>query len=180
MRRLATFLTLALIAPCLLAQAPNPALQHAPAPTMIPLPELPPGTLELLQLEGKFSEAVSKGGGKAFVAWLSDDAVTLNDGKPAVIGKAAIAATANWDAKDYQLSWFAEGAQMAPSGDAGFTWGHYDAAFKDKDGLPATHSGRYFTFWKKVNGQWKVALDASASEPPAVPGSVLGELPPPK
>jgi hypothetical protein len=28
--------------------------------------------------------------------------------------------------------------------------------------------GRYITFWKKVNGAWKVALDASATDAPPV------------
>jgi ketosteroid isomerase-like protein len=28
-------------------------------------------------------------------------------------------------------------------------------------------SGRYITVWKKVKGEWKVALDASADDVPA-------------
>jgi ketosteroid isomerase-like protein len=140
---------------------PGPATEHK----LIPLPALPPGVVELLKLESDFSDSVSKGGGKAFVSWFADDAVTLNNGQPPVVGLKAIAATANWDPKDYQLSWFAEGAQMGPSGDAGFTWGHYDATTVDKDGKSVTKSGRYLTFWKKVDGKWKVALDASAGEP---------------
>jgi ketosteroid isomerase-like protein len=54
---------------------------------------------------------------------------------------------------------------MGPSNDAGFTWGHYDATVIDKDGKSTVHSGRYITFWKKIDGKWKVALDASALEP---------------
>jgi ketosteroid isomerase-like protein len=81
-----------------------------------------------------------------------------------VQGHAAIAAAAQWDPKEYQLSWYAEGAQLGPSGDTGFTWGHYDSVAKDKNGNPVTGSGRYITFWKKVDGRWKVALDASAED----------------
>ena len=170
MTRLATstlLLTLCLLLPAdLLAQTVDPL---APRHTITPItaPTLSPGVVELIQLEGEFSAAVEKGGGKAFATWFADDAVTLNNGKPAVLGHTAIAASANWDPKTYQLSWFAEGAQMGPSGDTGFTWGHYDAHAKDRNGQPVTLSGRYITFWKKVNGKWKVALDASADEPPA-------------
>jgi ketosteroid isomerase-like protein len=138
------------------------------AVTPLTMPTLSPGQLELIQLEGAFCDAVAANGGKAFASWFADDAVTLNNGQPAVQGLTAIAATANWDPKTYQLTWFAEGAQMGPSGDTGFTWGHYDAT-TTRDGKPLTVSGRYITFWKKVRGQWKVALDASANDAPTSP-----------
>jgi ketosteroid isomerase-like protein len=131
------------------------------------MPTLTAGQLELLRLEGAFSDAVAQGGGKAFASWFADDAVTLNNGKPAILGRTAIAATADWDPRTYQLTWYAEGAQMGPSHDTGFTWGHYDATTREKTGKPLTLSGRYITFWKKVHGQWKVALDASANDAPA-------------
>jgi ketosteroid isomerase-like protein len=131
-------------------------------------PTLSPGTLLLLELEGRFSQAVAAGGGKAFSLWFADDAVTLNNGKPAVLGRTAIAAQAQWDPKTYQLTWTPQGAQMGPSNDMGFTWGHYEGHSKDKNGEPVVISGRYLTVWKKLpDGTWKVALDASADEPPA-------------
>jgi ketosteroid isomerase-like protein len=131
-------------------------------------PTLSPGALQLLELEGQFSKAVAAGGGKAFAEWFADDAVTLNNGRPAILGRIAIAAQAQWDPKNYQLSWTAQGAQMGPSNDMGFTWGHYEGHSKDKNGEPVVISGRYFTVWKKLpDGTWKVALDASADEPPA-------------
>jgi ketosteroid isomerase-like protein len=131
-------------------------------------PTLTPGALLLLELEGRFAKAVEAGGGKAFGNWFADDGVTLNNGKPAVLGRTAIAAQAQWDPKTYQLTWTPQGAQMGPSNDMGFTWGHYEGRSKDKNGGPVVIAGRYFTVWKKLpDGTWKVALDASADEPPA-------------
>jgi ketosteroid isomerase-like protein len=131
-------------------------------------PTLSSGVLLLLELEGRFAKAVAEGGGKAFSSWFADDAVTLNNGRPAVLGRTAIAAQAQWDPKTYQLTWTPQGAQMGPSNDMGFTWGHYEGNSKDKNGGPVTITGRYFTVWKKVSdGTWKVALDASANEPEA-------------
>jgi len=156
-----------------LAQQPSvPPPSPAGRDTLTPLqnPTLSPGALELVKLEGDFENAVAKGGGKAFASWFAEDAVTLNNGQPAVRGQAAIAAQATWDPKNYQLTWYAEGAQMGPSGDTGFTWGHYEAKGRDPKGQPVTTSGRYITFWKKVNGHWKVALDASATDAP--PGAL--------
>jgi ketosteroid isomerase-like protein len=130
-------------------------------------PTITPGVLLLMDLEGRFAQSVATGGGKAFASWFADDAVTLNNGRPAVLGRASIAAQAQWDPKTYQLTWSPQGAQMGPSNDMGFTWGHYEGRSSDKNGQPVLISGRYFTVWKKVSdGTWKVALDASADEPP--------------
>ena len=152
------------------SSVPAPQVVTPDKYTLIPSPNptISPGALELVKLEGDFENAVAKGGGKAFASWFADDGVTLNNGKPAVLGQRAIAAQATWDPKTYQLTWYAEGAQMGSSGDTGFTWGHYEAHGLDPKGQPTSSSGRYITFWKKVNGHWKVALDASANDAPAV------------
>ena len=131
-------------------------------------PTLSPGVITLLELEGRFSQETTEGGGKAFANWFADDAVTLSNGKTAVLGRGAIAETANWDPKAYQLSWVAQGAQMGPSNDMGFTWGRYEGHATDHNGKPIVTSGRFITIWKKLpNGSWKVAMDASADEPPS-------------
>jgi ketosteroid isomerase-like protein len=131
-------------------------------------PTITPGQLTLIELEGKFCQAVAEGGGKAFASWFADDAVTLNNGKPATLGRGAIAASATWSPKEYTLTWVAQGAQMGPSNDMGFTWGHYEGRSTDKNGQPIVTTGRYITVWKKLaDGSWKVAMDASADEPPA-------------
>jgi ketosteroid isomerase-like protein len=159
------------------------AMAQGPAPGQVPgvlpggvtpfklnplnVPTLTQGQLQLLELEGKFATAVEGGGGRAFAQWFADDAVILNNGKPATLGRGAIAAAATWDPKDYELTWVAQGAQMGPSNDMGFTWGHYEGRAKDRDGHVTTTAGRYITVWRKLpDGTWKVALDASAEEPP--------------
>jgi ketosteroid isomerase-like protein len=145
------------------------ALAQASSAISSPLtqPTLTPGALLLLELEGRFAKAVEAGGGKAFGEWFADDGITLNNGKPAVLGRTAIATQAQWDPKTYQLTWTPQGAQMGPSNDMGFTWGHYEGRSKDKNGGPVVITGRYFTVWRKLSdGTWKVALDASANEPP--------------
>ena len=139
--------------------------QIIPAPTP---PTLTAGQLQLFDLETKFAAATAEGGGKAFAQWFADDAVTLSNGKPAVLGRGAIAAQANWSPKEYTLTWTPQGAQMSASNDMGFTWGHYEGKSMSLDGKPSVVSGRYITIWKKQpSGEWKVAMDASAEEPAA-------------
>ena len=162
-------LALSISVACAQQSVPAPVPSAPDQHTLVPLanPTISPGAMELVRLEGDFENAVAKGGGKAFASWFADDAVTLNNGQPAVQGQQAIAAQASWDPKNYQLTWYAEGAQMGPSGDTGFTWGHYEAHGQDSKGAAVVTAGRYITFWKKVNGHWKVALDASANDAPA-------------
>jgi ketosteroid isomerase-like protein len=143
-------------------------LAPQPAGNLLTQPLLNPGAMVLLDLEARFARDVAAGGGKAFASWFADDAVSLSNGRPAMLGRGAIAASANWDPKTYQLTWTPTAAQMGPSNDMGFTWGHYEGHTKDRNGEPVTVTGRYITVWKKLpNGTWKVALDASATEPPA-------------
>ena len=132
-------------------------------------PEVTAGQLLLIDLETKFQEATRLGGGKAFSEWFAPDAVVLNNGQPAVVGHTAIAESATWDPKTYQLTWIPEGAQMGPSGDMGFTWGRYEGRSLDPQGKTlSVKTGRYFTVWKKLpDASWKVAMDGGADEPPA-------------
>jgi len=153
-------------------QAPLPGTVPGTAPASgyhlispVVQPTLSPGVVQLIELEVKFSEDVAQNGGKAFGTWFAPDAVTLSNGKPAVLGRGAIAAQANWDPKQYNLTWTAQGAQMGPSNDMGFTWGHYIGKSTDANGKPIVTSGRYITIWRKLaDGTWKVAMDASADD----------------
>lgn len=160
----------------LAAQQPLTPAPALPPPTPFHLivpavqPTLTPGVVQLLELEGRFAQSVAEGGGKAFATWFAEDAVTLSNGLPAVLGRGAIAQQATWDPHEYSLTWVAQGAQMGPSNDMGFTWGHYEGRTLGAKGEASLTAGRYITIWRKLaDGTWKVALDASASEPPAPP-----------
>lgn len=135
--------------------------------TPLSQPTVTPGQLSLLQLDEQFSNDVLKRGGKAFRDWFALDGVILNNGKAPILGFTNITAQANWDPKEYQLSWTTEGAQMSSSNDMGFTWGRYVGHAKDKTGHGIDTAGRYITVWKKIeNGKWKVAMEASANDAP--------------
>jgi ketosteroid isomerase-like protein len=125
-----------------------------------------PGKALLFELEAHFAKATAEGGGKAFVTFFADDAITLSDGSAPVHGRDAIAKRATWSPKDYQLTWTPTDAVMSPAGNMGYTWGHYEGRSRDADGQERLTSGRYMTIWRKEpNGEWKVILDASNNEP---------------
>jgi len=140
--------------------------QSAPNPLMDPLAK--PGKVLLFDLEARFAKDTKERGGAGFASWFAEDGVALGNGQPPVIGRVAIEKSANWPAKDYQLTWTPTDAQMGPSGDMGYTWGHFEGRSKDANGNPVLTSGRYMTIWRKQSdGNWKVVLDAGANEPAA-------------
>ncbi|HTW47969.1 MAG TPA: nuclear transport factor 2 family protein [Acidobacteriaceae bacterium] len=153
------------------AQMLNPVPPQPPASQAgnpLTNPEVSPGIEMLYQLDAQFAAATAKGGGPAFAAWFAPDAVTLSNGKPAVVGHDAIAASATWTPASYQLTWKPEGARISENGDMGYTWGHYDGVSKDSEGNAVKTSGRYMTLWKKqADGSWKVEVDASNDGPAA-------------
>ncbi len=130
-------------------------------------PTISPGVLTLLELDGRLSQAVAAGGGRAFAEWFAPDAVTLNNGKPAIQGRSNIASSATWTPAEYQLTWTPQGASMGPSNDMGYTWGSYEGRARDSNGQMVTTAGRYITVWRKqLDGSWKIALEASADDAP--------------
>lgn len=136
------------------------------APSPFADPTMKPGKALLFELEAKFAKDVAERGGAGFSAWFAEDGVTLGNGAPAKIGKLAITQSATWSPATYQLTWTPTDALMGPSGDMGYTWGHFEGHSKDANGNPVTTSGRYMTIWRKEkDGSWKVVLDAGSNEP---------------
>jgi ketosteroid isomerase-like protein len=140
--------------------------QSAPNPLMDPTAK--PGKVLLFDLDARFAKDTKERGGAGFASWFAADGVALGNGQPPVIGRVAIEKSANWSAQTYQLTWAPTDAQMGPSGDMGYTWGHFEGRSKDANGKPVLTSGRYMTIWRKqADGSWKVVLDAGANEPAA-------------
>jgi len=143
---------------------PEAAAQEKPNP--LTDSTMNPGKMLLYDLEARFAKDVLARGGAGFADWFAEDGVALGNAAQPLIGKVAIAKSANWNPKVYQLTWTPTDALMGPSGDMGYTWGHFEGHSKDANGNPVTTTGRYMTIWRKeANGQWKVVLDAGANEP---------------
>lgn len=161
-----TALGLAAAAP-LRGQTLNPSPAPSAAPNPLTDTTVKPGKMLLYDLEARFAKDVLERGGAGFAAWFADDGVALGNGAAPLVGKVAIAKSANWSPKDYQLTWTPSDALMGPSGDMGYTWGHYEGRSKDANGNPVMTGGRYITVWRKQpDGSWKVVLDAGANDAP--------------
>jgi len=164
----AAFLAASINAPFAgMAQLAFPGTATAPAkPNPLTDATVKPGKMLLYDLEARFAKDVLERGGAAFADWFAEDGVALGNGAEPKVGRVAIAKSANWSPKDYQLIWTPTDAVMGPSGDMGYTWGHFEGHSKDANGNPVVTNGRYMTIWRKQpDGQWRVVLDAGANEP---------------
>jgi ketosteroid isomerase-like protein len=169
-KQISTLIAIAGLAAGLGASAACAQLPEPGASTETPNPltdsTMKPGKMLLFDLESRFAKDVMARGGAGFAEWFADDGVALGNGAAPLVGKVAIAKSANWSPKDYQLTWTPTDGMMGPSGDIGYTWGHYEGRSKDANGNPVLTSGRYITMWRKEpDGNWKVVLDAGANEP---------------
>lgn len=149
-----------------IAQLTVPSGETQAAPNPLSDPTVKPGKIFLFDLEARFAKDVAARGGAAFADWFAEDGVALGNGEAPSIGRVAIMKSAHWDPKVYQLTWTPTDAVLGPSGDMGYTWGHFEGHSKDANGNPVITTGRYITIWRKQpDGSWKVVLDAGANEP---------------
>lgn len=129
------------------------SLEPAP-PSSIPNPLSDPtinlGKTLLFDLEARFAKDVLARGGAAFADWFAEDGVAMSNGAAPLIGRVAIAKSATWSPKAYQLTWVPTAAVMGPSGDMGYTWGHFEGHSTDANGNPVTTSGRYTTILEET------------------------------
>jgi ketosteroid isomerase-like protein len=123
-------------------------------------------TRSLLETDQAFAVLSEESGPKtAFAAFLAPDAIMIpREGDPKEGYAQAISSFG--DDPGYDLLWQPQMAEVAGSGDMGWTWGYYQV---EVDGTQIS-SGKYINIWKmQPDGKWKVRLDMGNSEPDQKP-----------
>lgn len=103
------------------------------------------------------------------VALCADDGSVLAPNAPLATGKEAIGKLFSgfFALPALQISWHPTKAQVAKSGELGYTSGTFQMTFNDPSGKPISDTGKYVTVWKKQSdGSWKVLLDIFNSDLP--------------
>jgi ketosteroid isomerase-like protein len=115
--------------------------------------------LELIATDKAFSEMSSASGmKKAYIEYIDSNGVLLRPENMPIIGANAIDYLIQQDDTGFQLSWEPRHAEVANSGELGFTYGIYAMRPKDKD---TVIYGTYTSIWRKQkDGKWKLALDS--------------------
>jgi ketosteroid isomerase-like protein len=118
----------------------------------------------LFRLEADFAADVAKHGHDAFLTYFAEDGVEVVDGG-GFDTKDAMRKQPVWP-EGTSLTWTPAKAEMAASGDLGYTYGNYVYTVKNKDGKLVANYGKYTSIWKKQkDGQWKVVVDMGNSSP---------------
>ena len=122
------------------------------------------GEALLRQLEAEFAADVAQHGHDAFVSHFAEEGVEVVDGG-GFNNKDAMRKQSAWP-DGTTLTWTPIKAEMASSGDLGYTYGNYIYTAKNKEGKTVTSYGKYTSIWKKQkDGQWKVVVDVGNSSP---------------
>ena len=116
---------------------------------------------KLLSVDREFSQmSVDKGAAEAFNFYLADSAIELSAGSMPVFGRENIYIEMEPEQKLYKLEWQPQKAEVAESGELGYTWGFYTLSSPDSSGVERQVDGKYLNVWKKDDeGNWKVMID---------------------
>ncbi len=84
------------------------------------------------------------------------------------------AATKVFGAPGFSLEWSSSGAQVAPSGDQGYSTGTYTQMFGSP--VPVRIEGKYLTLWERDDeGRWRVVVDMFNANAPLQATSSAGQ-----
>ena len=131
----------------------------------------PKGSVEsLLETDKQFShKSEQEGMAVAFVAFADSEVIKLNDGSFPTVGIQALSSYfSNQNDTLFTLTWKPLKAEVAASGDLGYTFGSWQLITKsnDSDSSVVAKYGNYVSIWKyhRQSG-WKYVLDAGTSTP---------------
>lgn len=121
----------------------------------------------LLKTDSDFNKlSIEKGFVEAFLSYMADSAMLFPNGSNLITGKENIKNHLSEGPANAVLTWKPLKAEVAESGDLGYTYGSSEYKFKGDDGKPAVHYGKYITVWKRqCDGSWKFILDIGNPSP---------------
>ena len=116
---------------------------------------------ELMAVDRDFARlSLEIGAHESFLAYIDDSCVLLRPNRQPVIGRKKIEEMYSKPDTSFTLKWEPLFAEIAESGDLGYTYGIYTVEMDSPEGNSVTRDGTYVTIWRKdANGNWKFVLD---------------------
>jgi len=117
---------------------------------------------QLVQLDDDWSAAAGARDIEAVAAFYAPDAVAYPPGAVVAVGyDAAKQVWAGYFADStYAISWKTTSAEVAASGELGFTAGTYEDSYIGPDGTLIRGGGKYLCVWQRqADGSWKAVHD---------------------
>ncbi|MDH5590020.1 MAG: DUF4440 domain-containing protein [Gemmatimonadota bacterium] len=121
----------------------------------------PPDSSVLMEADRAFAADVAESGREAWVSWFAADGSQILPDVGEIRGWDAIREImAGLDDPTVSLTWEPLRADIAASGDLGWTTGAYRSERVGADGEVTVAQGRYVTIWRRQpDGSWKVVMD---------------------
>jgi ketosteroid isomerase-like protein len=123
----------------------------------------------LLKAEADFEKARAEKGLEGWLSFFADDTADVAPALPITFGKDAMRKRLEkeWN-PNLKLTWKPMKADVAQSGELGYTFGTWELTGKSRSGQDVRLTGKYASVWKKQkDGSWKVVLDLGNTDPPA-------------
>ena len=96
---------------------------------------------------------------KAYYEFLDEDGVVLRPQNYPLEGAAALDFLSQIDDSKIEVTWAVQGADVAKSGELGYTYGIFFVT--DKESKDTIENGTYNMIWRKQkSGSWKVVMDS--------------------
>ena len=112
----------------------------------------------LLAADNAWASAATNKEMDQFYGSISEDVVLLAPNAPIAKGPDSFGMLFALPA--VALNWHPVSANVAGSGDLGYTYGTYELSFDGPGGERIVDNGKYMTVWKKAaDGSWKVVAD---------------------
>ena len=127
----------------------------------------PPDAGQLMRTDEAFAKfARERNVAGAFREFAAPEATSFPMGESPIHGREAIYQSMLSFPKG-ELLWTPSAADIAKSGDLGYTWGTFEFRTTDAAGKPVSRHGKYLTVWKlQPDGSWKFVADIGNPGPP--------------
>ncbi len=138
--------------------------------------DLEAGRAALLETDAQWAAAVASNDAATFASFFASDAILQAPHLPQMSGTDAIRQwiDTSMGFPGFAVTWTATSADVAASGDMGYTLGTFTFHMTMPDGSPIDDHGKYTTIWKKqADGSWKVAVDTFNSDVTLMPPPAL-------
>lgn len=122
----------------------------------------------LMDADAAWAAAAEAADIDTILTFWADDAINYFPGMPPAVGKPAIETLVreNRGRGEFSLSWHATHAEVAATGDLGYTSGPFEMSSRVAGNEWVTQSGHYLCIWKKdASGNWKCAMETSVIGP---------------
>ena len=126
------------------------------------------GAQALLAADRAFGRAAAERGLEGWLSFFAQDATIFPPRRAIVTGLEAI--RNHYGETGFTpegLTWEPVSAEVAASGDLGFSYGTWSFEGPGADGQTGRATGKYLTVWRRqADGSWKVIADIGSPDPP--------------